>query len=224
MGTVERGAADERRRFWRDAWALAAGLLDREPTDEVLAQLAPALDDLAARGQRVLGVRLTGTEFMSRALTEGAGGEAGARTEYRALFFGPGKMPAPPWESVYLSPERLVMREPAYQVLQSYAQAGLGYDGMTETPPDHVARELGFLAALADPAVEVDQPEAKAAAFMRDHVARWVPMFCRDVEHAVPGGFYAGLALLLRELVELGSPRLMQVGTATGSLASSPGQ
>jgi putative dimethyl sulfoxide reductase chaperone len=126
------------------------------------------------------------------------------RTDHAMLFLGAGKPKAPPWESVYRSDERLVWQAPAFAVLDQYAGAGLGYEGMTEVPPDHVGRELLFLATLAVDAIEAENDErrdellATRGAFLDEHVLRWVPAFAHDVAAHASSDFFRALAEALR--------------------------
>lgn len=106
--------------------------------------------------------------------------------DYAALFLGRPRAKAPPWESVYLGPERLVWQEPAREVLRAYARAELGYAQMKEIPPDHIGRELLFMASLAQRSADSALDTAGAdletqRAFFRDHLGAWAPRFAADV-------------------------------------------
>lgn len=121
------------------------------------------------------------------------------RGDYGSLFLGVGKSKAPPWESVYRSTDRLVWQEPAYRVLEHYARAGFGYDDMKSVPPDHVGRELLFVATLLAETSSSDGPERAALleacrAFLDEHVLAWVPKFAADVKTHARTDFFRALA------------------------------
>lgn len=122
------------------------------------------------------------------------------RSDYARLFLGVGKSKAPPWESVYRSTDRMVWQEPAYRVLEHYARAGFGYDDMKTLPPDHVGRELLFVATLLAEAASSEEPErgalaAACRAFLEQHVLAWVPRFAADVKAHASTEFFRALAV-----------------------------
>jgi TorA maturation chaperone TorD len=121
------------------------------------------------------------------------------RADYASLFLGVGKSKAPPWESVYRSTDRLVWQEPAYRVLEHYARAGFGYDDMKAVPPDHVGRELLFVATLLAEVASTEEPErgalvAACRAFLDEHLLAWVSRFTADVKTHATTEFFRALA------------------------------
>ncbi|MCC6746160.1 MAG: molecular chaperone TorD family protein [Deltaproteobacteria bacterium] len=169
-----------------------AELLDGMRTEGVLERLAakatgaPALS--AALGR--LGQSLRETEHTDA-----------IRTDYGLLFLGLGrKALAPPWESLYRAEDREVWGEPAREVLRCYAEAGVGYDGMKQIPPDHVGLELTFLATLAD-----REPAGSEAQrhFVDRHLAQWIPAFVDKVKGGAKTGFMRALAEALHALIAL---------------------
>ncbi|MBI2390960.1 MAG: molecular chaperone TorD family protein [Deltaproteobacteria bacterium] len=148
---------------------------------------------------------------MHRALASDASIEQ-LRAEHAQLFLGATRSKSPPWESVYLSDEKLVWQGPAYAVLNSYVRAGFGYDGMTSVPPDHVGRELMFVATLAVESANAEDEDrgaelaAARRAFLEEHVLRWVPQFASDVRKNASTEFFQaladGLAITLRTEAE----------------------
>lgn len=149
----------------------------------------------------------------------------GARTardvlasEFQRLFVGPGRLPAPPWESVYRSVDRLLFDEHTIEVRQAYAAAGLAAPEPGREPDDHVGLEFDFVATLAARAVaaadEGDDSEAGSAAeavgaFLDDHLCRWAPTWAGQLAVSAEQDFYRGAALLAVDLLD-------QVGTAAG--------
>ncbi|MBL8719519.1 MAG: molecular chaperone TorD family protein [Myxococcales bacterium] len=130
------------------------------------------------------------------------------RADHARLFLGAGRDGVAPWESVHRSEERLVWQGPAIAVLHAYARAGLGYEEMTAVPPDHVGRELLFLATLAVEAAATDDPARAASlrdarrAFLDEHVLAWVPAFLGAVREKASTEFYRALADGLLRLLD----------------------
>ncbi|MBI2378647.1 MAG: molecular chaperone TorD family protein [Deltaproteobacteria bacterium] len=188
-------------------YRILGGLFEAPPSAELLESL---------EREEVFRQLAEDSEFLFGRALEGLGAlEAGARLEYSdvitqefaRLFVGPETLPAPPWESVYRSPDRLVMQQPAYEVLEAYVATGLGYDQMTKCPPDHVAKELGFMAALIAGPRELNLDPALSHATQREfldrHLSTWLPDFAEDLRRAASTPFYRGAAELLRDFVAL---------------------
>jgi len=124
--------------------------------------------------------------------------------DYTKLFIGPYKLPCPPWESVYMSPKKLMMQEPYDEVLIFYREAGLSI-GDPNVHVDHVGAELSFLSVLYGKME--NEPEGNqrykemAERFLGEHLKRWIFPFTADMESAAVSRFYKALARATRELV-----------------------
>lgn len=124
--------------------------------------------------------------------------------EYTRLFIGPYKLPCPPWESVYTSPQRLMMQEACDEVEGFYRETGLTINN-TQVMPDHIGVELNFLAVLCEK-INSD-PEKRfyflgiAKRFWDEHLQRWVPQFTMDMERAANFPIYKSLARVTRDLI-----------------------
>ncbi len=165
-----------------------------------------------AEGARKLGAALEGLGFNAR---------TDLAVDYAHTFLAAGISngeAAFPYESVYTSPERLIMQDARDEVLAVYREHGLGVaEGYVE-PEDHLAFELEFMAYLAQKAAaacsdggeEAATPLiAEQRAFLVDHVLRWLPAFVADVERYAQTDFYKaagamtlGYATLDRALLE----------------------
>ena len=70
-----------------------------------------------------------GTQRVAAHLAEletlGEDGFEALRWDYTRLFIGPDRLPAPPWESAYLTEERLLFQEPTLEVRRAYRKYGL---------------------------------------------------------------------------------------------------
>ncbi len=127
--------------------------------------------------------------------------------DYQNLLVGMREILAPPWESVYLTRERLLFQAPTIQVRQWYRRYGLEIENIGREPEDHLGLELIFVAHLASLAVAAlgDGDHARYLEliqaqrdFLQEHLLKWAPKWCKDViEHAATG-FYRGAALMVR--------------------------
>jgi TorA maturation chaperone TorD len=170
---------------------LLGGLLLECPKAETLEGLARhRVLELLARQSEDEGLR-AGLELMRNALAHTP--LEAIQNDYARLFLGLGKCKAPPFESAYRSEERLVWQEAAREVLVDYASARLGYEGMDRLPPDHIGRELLFMASAAEALVTRECERA----FVERHLLSWVPAFARDVEAGASTRFFVGLARAL---------------------------
>lgn len=110
--------------------------------------------------------------------------------EATRLFEGPGQPVAPPYGSFYLNGKRLMGPE-AIAVRKAYLDAQMLPDPESRQPPDHLALELGFLAALAN--TLADETISHLRRFIADHLLSWIPVWKDDVMVAKPHPFFRGL-------------------------------
>ncbi|MEW6435248.1 MAG: molecular chaperone TorD family protein [Myxococcota bacterium] len=127
----------------------------------------------------------------------------GARRDFISLFVAAKHLPAPPWESVYVSPDRLVNQEPAREVLRAYAEAGVAFDGWRQLPSDHISLELAFAATQLAELPRVPEARARLDHFTLKHLAVWVPRFCADLKSAATSPLYQHVADALVGLLPL---------------------
>lgn len=184
---------------------LARALSDEElPGDFVrsLAAGAPqtgtALDAFAAG---LAGLDEAGLEAVRRELA----------ADHSACLLGMSAKPVSPYESVYTTPEQLMRRKARDEAVAAYAAAGFAPATQLRVPEDHIAIELQFCSALLARAADflaAREPEAAQrdldahAAYLRDHLAVWVPRFCDLLEDRAHTDFYRGAAQMLRLLVQ----------------------
>jgi TorA maturation chaperone TorD/NAD-dependent dihydropyrimidine dehydrogenase PreA subunit len=170
-----------------------------DPAGELLEALA-ALDDGLAGTWRAAMTSWEATQPPIDDLTHA----------YNRFFVGPEPPLAHPYESVYRTPEGRLMGEVTMQVVQAYAEADVALSDGFRNLPDHVAVELEFMAFLAseEARVQAEGDEALAVthlerqvAFLRDHLARWIPQFCHRVVEGDPEGYYGQAAVTLAAFV-----------------------
>jgi TorA maturation chaperone TorD len=128
------------------------------------------------------------------------------RPEYTRLFVGPGKLPAPPWESVYTSGERVIFQRSTLEVRNCYRSQGFIPQQYPRVADDHLALELGFLSLLAMRALTAFQAGEQtplresiqaSGEFLDCHMLRWVEHFSSDLTQKGNSTFYATLAQAL---------------------------
>lgn len=110
-----------------------------------------------------------------------------AQRDYVKLFIGPGKLPAPPWESVYATGKDVLFQESTIEVRKAYRSAGYQATGYPHEADDHLAIELGFMQRLSDDsqaACEQNDIErlrlliSQQILFLEEHLCVWLPQFC----------------------------------------------
>lgn len=135
--------------------------------------------------------------------------------DYVRIFIGAGKSAndaAYPYESIYTSPDRLLMGEARDEVLSLYRAEEIGKPESFNEPEDHIALELEFMSVLCERAAlslrEGDIAQAteylqKQSIFMTKHLLNWTPGFCADVTKIAREGLYKGLAMLTTGYLQL---------------------
>lgn len=127
------------------------------------------------------------------------------KKDYQQLFIGPDRLPAPPWESVYLSVEKLVFEQQTMAVRQFYARYGLQAANLYKEPDDHFGLEMAFMAHLCTLGLEAISREDMQALqncinaqrdFMQEHLLLWAPEFLGKVIKSAHTAYYRGGAYL----------------------------
>jgi len=137
------------------------------------------------------------------------------RCDFARLFLGMSKHPVAPYESVFMSEYHLLMQEQRDEVLAVYRREGLSVEDGFGLPEDHLAVELGFMESLCRRSAhalaahdddEYRRLKAMQCDFIRDHLARWVPLFASEVRmqengHSSSPSFYGTAAQLLEDFI-----------------------
>jgi len=124
--------------------------------------------------------------------------------DYNALFVGPGHLLAPPWESVYLTEEKLTFGDPTMKVRAFYLRHGLEYYRKNSEPDDHFGLEMEFMAKLISKQRQAQNKQdeqylvREQIAFLQDHVLKWLNDFANDICQNSKTKYYKGLALLAK--------------------------
>lgn len=150
---------------------------------------------------------IEGYRLLKRYL-EKAGETAAAdlAAQFARIFLGGGPREgdgAFPYESVYRSPERLMMQEAREQVARIFDESGVGRATGCNLPEDHIALELAFMAHLCREtfrALEANDADAARALlvkqdrFLGERLLTWAAAFSADVERLATNEFYKGVA------------------------------
>lgn len=119
------------------------------------------------------------------------------RAEYMRLFVGPDRLPAPPWESVYLGEDGTLFQLSTLEVRNCYRSFGLLPEEYPRVADDSLALELGFMSTLASWATDAfrqnQTEELKkylegSEEFLRKHLLRWIPKFLERLSKACSEG------------------------------------
>lgn len=133
------------------------------------------------------------------------------KKKYTRLFY-LGGLSVPMYESVYLSPERLLKQEPWEKVLKIFKENRFAPPKKGNYPEDHIAFELLFMSFLSDFAANYAENEDEAnlyaiyqkqKEFLEEHLLKWVDLFSdRVLKIANDDSFYAGIVLFLKNYVK----------------------
>ncbi len=119
-------------------------------------------------------------DLNTRMLKRGASDFEALHWDFTRLFIGPESPPAPPWESVYVSRDKLLFQESTLNVKTFYQQNGFHLPETEYEAADHIGYELDFLWKLSEQASqELDRNRQCVSASLR----RWpFPLtLCRHI-------------------------------------------
>jgi TorA maturation chaperone TorD len=122
---------------------------------------------------------------------------------YTKLFVGPNELLAPPYGSVYLDGEKIVMGDSTMAAIKMYEDQGLSMDGDFKNLPDHIAVEMEFmyyLIFMETEALEKSEWDRSRdfiktqELFLDQFLNRWVKPFCDKIKQGTDNEFYTSLA------------------------------
>lgn len=172
------------------------------------AMAADAASEAMAEGYRGIG------RYLSRS---GANVRQDLAVEYARIFLGAGvteEQLAVPFESVFTSPEAIMMQDARDDVVRIFRSQGMTVDASLNVPEDHISFELDFLAFMAERTaseIETQEPlwHERAAAlvnvqasFIDEHVLNWFDKLASRVEASALSTFYPSVMKVLRETLK----------------------
>jgi TorA maturation chaperone TorD len=122
----------------------------------------------------------------------------------------PGYGPPPPYESVYRGTAGMDAGQTLLEVKRAYAAAGVRLPAGEHEPVDYIGFELDLMHYLVSQEAEArranDTDQARRwidqqRAFLREHLAAWVPQFCDLMAEQAALGFYQGAARITKGFV-----------------------
>lgn len=155
------------------------------PGSETINKLIPVLSDLPALSHWN---DLEKIEQLSASLSQYSSDQLGY--DYSILFEGQGEMPAPPWGSVYLDHENIVMGESTLAYRQFLAQYDLISDSYLQEPEDQFGLMLMAIAVLCE-----QEKTPAAIKLLEQYLLPWAYRYLEMVQNTVlEHNFYSELA------------------------------
>lgn len=200
-------------------------ILGNEPTKEILDYLTTDLtkESVSLFLPQALGDKIE--LFIEKFQQESDRVLKSVLEEYTKEFIGPAVLTAPPWESVYLSKERLLFQESTLEVRRRYLKYNFIPAEYPHVADDHISIELDFmakLAALIENAYSKKEVEklldvlAASKEFLQKHLLVWLPLYLQDLQKAKTQYLYYDLAFLLVEFINADNLALTEIeGTIT---------
>lgn len=199
-------------------YQLLQHIFGNEPTPELLdivtnQHTQEALELMLDEDNNNLNVTLTLLHDLRMKLTTDTDSTLDKLTsEYTYLMIGPNKLPAPPWESVYVTKERALFQESTLKVRRTYLEYKFLPANYPHEADDHLAIELDFMAHLAKLTLErfdeqnfdeVKKLLADQKAFLREHLLVWIGNFANDIQNSKTHHFYPQMAALTEQFLEM---------------------
>lgn len=132
--------------------------------------------------------------------------------EFNRLFVGPTTPEAPPYESIYLSPDHLMMGEQMLAVRKFYLQENLQTARKEQEPDDFIATEFEFSAYLLSRIMEAQAAKNDRQIqlyinlyheFWARHLSLWLGLFARRVYQSTRHPVFSALSEVLDTLTTL---------------------
>ncbi|WP_010233630.1 TorD/DmsD family molecular chaperone [Clostridium arbusti] len=142
------------------------------------------------------------------------------KTEYTKLLIGPEKMPAPPWESVYITKERILFRESTLEVRKIYMKYGIVPTRYLHVADDHIALELDFMYILSMKIQEAFENENMERViellneqkdFLQYHLQIWIPDFAKQMQKSNSKLYYPEMADILKEFLRIDYDTIIEI-------------
>jgi len=134
------------------------------------------------------------------------------KSEYTVLLIGPNKLPAPPWESVYITKERTLFQESTLKVRRVYLKYNFLPAKYPQEADDHIALELDFMANLAgltltgfeeERIAEVRKLLYDQKVFLEEHLLVWIGDFSEQIQQGKTQYFYPQMAKLVEQMLRI---------------------
>lgn len=134
-----------------------------------------------------------------------------ASVEYTALFIGPPRPQAAPWETMYAGGDQEVtvgFGRATFEMRELLREAGLEISNDNNQYADHIGIELLYASVLCTRVAEADGDEAsqseladKFRSFAQEHPLSWIDKLIAAVEASQPNGYFAAILCLSKALL-----------------------
>ena len=128
--------------------------------------------------------------------------------EYARIFLAAGVadgIGATPYESVFTSPEGLLMQDARDEVVKIYRRQGMKVDKELNDPEDHLTFEIQFLANMCEKtrtALEAEEDVKELITvqvdFIDNHIFNWLDDLMGKVDEYAVSGFYPSVMQVIR--------------------------
>lgn len=122
--------------------------------------------------------------------------------DFNSLFIGPGKLLAPPYASVYLDEDMLLMGNSTLSVRNFMLNYGIGVSDNINIPDDHISCEVEFIILLLRKSQEDKQYLSVLRQFCNEHFLLWIPPFIERVMQNARTNEIKNTTLILKCWVE----------------------
>ncbi|AOM83617.1 TorD/DmsD family molecular chaperone [Salisediminibacterium beveridgei] len=122
--------------------------------------------------------------------------------DFTKLFIGPDQLKVPPYESVYVNQDRLIMAESTLKVRRFYEMCGVEINGKGKFPEDHIAFELEFMSYLYHRALADHQERRRIRQFLKAHLSKWYEAHLTEVEEQAETEICRAWASIMRQVIE----------------------
>jgi TorA maturation chaperone TorD len=157
-----------------ELYRLFAGLFIHEPTDEIVIQLKDMFQMKFADSPQEI------------------------RMDFARIFLGPdGRLM--PYESLHnypLGDRPRLWGKTAEEVQAFYISAGIVMDEEINLIPDHISAEMLFMSYLIENGISELQKR-----FLEEHLAKWIPEYCNELQKYASTVFYKEIANILKEFI-----------------------
>lgn len=201
-------ALAETRAFFENAavfYPLLSSIFYLELTEEQIDGLAESgfafPDDGSAMGDACARLR----RYLAR---RGPSARQDLAVDYARIFLAAGVYEgetAVPYESVYTSPEGIMMQDARDDVVRVYRRNGLVIPQALQVPEDHLAFELEFMAHMSERIAQALGAEEDARPLMEEqrrfideHLLNWIPALQRRVDAFAKLPFYPAMVAVTR--------------------------
>lgn len=127
---------------------------------------------------------------------------AAAYYDFAKLFIGPDQLRVPPYESVYVNQDRLIMTESTLKVRNFYEMCGVEISAKGKFPEDHMAFEMEFLAYLYHQTLQERIEKARIGQFMQAHLSKWYREHLNDVIDTAKSDYCRAWAIVMLTIIE----------------------